>query len=185
MVKKIATEEGWELDPYEDPGKEGGINIGNAILFSQQSPEKFRKIGIRDSIIKKIETLGWFGVKGKEAAEILARTKDSHNVTESEVNEIANKVTDAGMNDLRKLIPDLDAAYTFGQQALVGSMYHQYGKKLFGYDAWKQFKNKDWPALVNNLITWSEKKGDTEESIRVAKSIEGRRARESKWIDEE
>ena len=177
MVKKLSEVEGYRLEPYALKNPKGGVTIGNGIDFSQQTADKFKRLGIPEKLIKKIEGLGYFGATGKEAERLIGITQGVHGITESEVAQISNAVTDDGIKQLKKKIPDWDS-YTGGQKAVMASMFHQYGNAVFGYKAFEQFKNKDWDALRKNLESW---KDSTPE---YGEMIEGRRKRESRWLNE-
>ena len=162
--------------PKEDgkPIGKSGITIGKGFDLGSQDEARLKKMGIPESIVNKIASSGYLGLKGKDAVNAL--NKGTLKLSAEEVDEINSLAIPFYKNEFEAALKkqtglDAQKDLTPNQRIALTSAYFNLGNGLFYKNVEteegttkkvktnlsRQLANKDWTAAANNLATWSSK----------------------------
>lgn len=170
--------EGNEYNFYvpEKDGKaidKSGITIGKGFDLGAQDEARLKKMGIPESIVNKIASSGYLGLKGEDAVNAL--NKGTLKLSAEEVDEINSLTIPFYKNEFEAALKkqtglDAQKDLTLNQRIALTSAYFNLGNGLFYKDVEteegtikkptnlrKQLTDKDWTAVTNNIATWSSK----------------------------
>lgn len=180
MLKNILL--GLEGNKYNFyvPEKDGkaidksGITIGKGFDLGAQDEARLKKMGIPESIVNKIASSGYLGLKGKDAVNAL--NKGTLKLSAEEVDEINSLAIPFYKNEFESALKkqtglDAQKDLTLNQRIALTSAYFNLGNGLFYKNVEtkegttkkvktnlsRQLANKDWTAVANNIATWSSK----------------------------
>ena len=123
-----------------------GITIGLGIDLGQQSKHGMLKLDVNKVIVSKVKLA--LGVRGKEACSVLYKLPK---LTSDEVYSLSVAIVERGLEVLRERLNTIYKTLPDEVIVIALSLHHQFGYKLFSYNAWKQIKNKDYKGLLKNL----------------------------------
>ena len=160
--------------PKEDgkPIGKSGITIGKGFDLGSQDEARLKKMGIPESIVNKIVSSGYLGLKGKDAVNAL--NKGTLKLSAEEVDEINSLAIPFYKNEFEAALKkqtglDAQKDLTPNQRIALTSAYFNLGNGLFYKNVEteegttkkvktnlsRQLANKDWTAVANNLATWN------------------------------
>lgn len=139
------------LDDKGVPLGTSGVTVGTGIDLGHQDEKGLRDAGVRPDIIRKVKL--YLGKKKEEAQSLLE--KMPLQLTPEEAQEISSAVVIDSVDKLASRY-NKDSTQKFEElppkmQTVLVSLHHQFGNKVYGYNAWDQATSGDWPALVDNL----------------------------------
>ena len=150
---------------------QSGITIGKGVDLGAQDEARLKKMGIPESIVKKIVSSGYLGLKGEDAVNALKKGTLKLSAEEvDQINSLAIPHYKKEFEAALKKETGLDAQkdLTPNQRIALTSAYFNLGNGLFYKDVETeegtikkptnlkgQLANKDWTAVANNLATWN------------------------------
>lgn len=163
---------------FKVPTKDGkvigqsGITIGKGFDLGAQDEARLKKMGIPESIVNKIASSGYLGLKGEDAVNAL--NKGTLKLSAEEVDEINSLAIPFYKNEFEAVLKkqtglDAQKDLTLNQRIALTSAYFNLGNGLFYKNVEtkegttkkvktnlsRQLANKDWTAVANNIATWS------------------------------
>ena len=168
--------EGNEYNFYvpEKDGKvmgQSGITIGKGVDLGAQDEASLKKMGIPESIVNKIASSGYLGLKGEDAVNAL--NKGTLKLSAEEVDQInslaiphykkefeAALKKETGLDAQKDLTPNQRIGLTTAYFNLGNGLFYKNVETKEGTikkptNLRKQLANKDWTAVANNLATWN------------------------------
>lgn len=161
---------------------DSGVTIGVGVDLGSKDRAYFEKLGVDSKVIDRLEP--YFKLKGKPAKDFL--NKNPLTLPEDVLEDISLRVK---KDETEKVIKAFEASTSklpkdhpskgmrFSQlpkeiQTVVASNYYQYGKKLEGYNFWKQLLDQDWSALYKNLSDFKDR----------SEGVNARKKREAEYM---
>ena len=150
---------------------QSGITIGKGFDLGAQDEARLKKMGMPESIVNKIASSGYLGLKGEDAVNAL--NKGTLKLSAEEVDEINSLAIPFYKNEFEAVLKkqtglDAQKDLTLNQRIALTSAYFNLGNGLFYKNVEtkegtikkptnlrKQLANKDWTAVANNLATWN------------------------------